>query len=161
MKGGFSLDLKTDGAGVVELGFHATAPYADPITDNLYLVLDEDTEPTSTELLQPSTAPTPDGFTIYQFDGDDASQMVQSWRGKLNLLPNPTTFVIAQVKADDYLNLVLKLYADGVLFFEQAIVSSEEFTVPMVDEYVTFEWEVVGTSRVRTLQIAEDVMELT
>lgn len=157
---GYAMDMKSDGFGIVPLAYRATAAFADPLTDELQLVLDEDDEPTATYLPLPSTAPVPDGLTIYTFDAEDGDgQMVYLWRGKLNLLPNPAAFSYCQVRAADYENLVLRLYGDGVLFFERVITGQEPFTLPLGDTYTSFEIELVGTSRVRAVQVAEDIGE--
>jgi hypothetical protein len=51
------------------------------------------------------------------------------------------------------------LYADGTLLSEDVIISETPFTLPLVDDYTTFEIELLGTSRVRTVQVAEDISE--
>lgn len=158
--GGYMIDGKDGGFGIVRLSFHATAAHVDPATDGLYLVLDDVDEPTATYLGEASSAPTPNGSTIYLFDGDEANRLVYRWRGRLNLLPRPASFQMAQVQADDFDNLVFKLYADGDLLLETRILSATEFTLPMLDDYKTVELELVGTSRARRVQIAEDVLEL-
>ena len=157
-KAGYMLDMKANGFGVVELSYHAAARHADPITDNLYIVPDAYTDqlPVSGAL-----NPVITGMTIYQWDGDETAALPYLWRGKLNLLPEPTTFSVAQVKAEDYNQLQLLLYADGVVFYQAYILDQNEFTLPMPDAYVTLEVEVRGTSRVRTIQVGEDVVELT
>lgn len=157
---GRALDLKPDGFGAIRLAYHATAAFADPLTDELQLVLDVDDEPTATYLPLPGTAPLPDGTTIYTFDAATGDgKMVFQWRGKLNLLPNPTAFCYCQVRALDYTNMVLRLYGDGVLFFDRVITSQAPFTLPLIDAYNSFEIEIIGTSTVRTVQVAEDIGE--
>lgn len=99
--------------------------------------------------------------TIFEFDGDPGTTLPRTWRGKLNLLERPTAFAICQVKAADYSSVLLRLYADGALLVEVPVTSQMEFTLPMGDEYTDFEIEVYGTSRVYSIQVAEDVMELT
>lgn len=160
-RGCFALDMKADGFGLIELSYFATAAFADPLTDQLYLVLTEDDEPTNVYLPLPSTAPSPvNGLRIYEFNSPDGDgHMVYSWLGKLNLLAHPASFNFAQVRADDYTNLLVRFYADGVLLMEDVITSEAPFTMPMRDDYTTFEIEVVGTSRVRTVQVAEDIGE--
>lgn len=159
--GGYAVDMKPDGFGLVPLAFHACAAYADPLTDVLQLVLDADDEPTDAYLPQPSTAPSPDAVTIYAFDSPDGDgDMVYRWRGKLNLLERPACFQYAQIRAEDYANLVFRIYADGDLIFERAVLSGQEFTLPTLDEYTEVALEVVGTSRTRQLQLAEAIEEL-
>lgn len=160
-RGGYVLDAGQDGFGLVPLSFHATAAHADPLTDALYLVLDDSDEPDSVYLPTSSTQPTPTGTQIHMFDSPTGSgAMRYQWRGKLHLLPRPTTFMVAKVEAQDYTNLVMKLYADGVAFYEDSPVNDEPFTLPAVDTYREFEIELIGTSRVRQVQVAEQVEEL-
>src|SRR5574341_2134441 len=56
-RAGYALDMTPDGFGLISLAFFATAMYADPLTDKLYLVLTEDNEPADVYLPLPSTAP--------------------------------------------------------------------------------------------------------
>jgi hypothetical protein len=98
---------------------------------------------------------------IYEFDAESGDgDLVQRYKGKLNLLPDPRAFLYCQVKAEDYDNLLMNLYADGVLFLSEVITSQEPFTLPLDDSYQSFEFEFVGTSRVRTAQFVEDIREL-
>lgn len=159
--GGYAFDTKPDGFGLVPLNVHASAGYGDPIADQLYLVLDDVTPITDTLLPIADTSPTVDGQTIYEFDSDAAtSDMTYRYRGKLNLMPRPIAFGFCQVKALDYNNLVMRLYGDGMQFYERVITDKEAFTLPLVDEYDSFEQEFVGTSPVRTVRFGESVDEL-
>jgi hypothetical protein len=161
MAGGYALDMKNSGFGLVALSYHASAVHAAPLTDKLYLVLDEIDEPTVTYTPVVSTVPAADVTAIVQFDGDSASHLVYQWRGKLNLLARPAAPQYCQVQADDYTNLVLRLYGNGVLIFETTVLSQLEFTLPTLDMYVTYELELIGTSRVRRIQVAEMIEEVT
>lgn len=160
-RGGFALDMKSDGFGLIELGFLATAAFADPLTDQLYLVLTEDDEPSAVYLPLPSTAPTnTTGLNIFKFNAPTGDgRMVYRWRGKLNLLAHPAVFKYCQVRAEDFNNLVLRQYANGVLLTEDVITDETPFTLPLIDDYTTFEIELIGTSRVYTVQVAEDISE--
>lgn len=160
-RGGYMADLKPDGFGLVETAYHATAAHADPLTDDLYLALDENDEPTAPYLPQAGTAPIPDGRTIYQFDGDPDSLMAYLWRGPLNLVP-PFAPTFVRVQAGDFDNLMVRGYRDGELAFEEVVTSAEVFRVNDGGETaeVSFEQEVIGTSRVRTFQITEDIEEI-
>ena len=99
--------------------------------------------------------------TIFEFDADPGSPLARTWRGKLNLLERPAAFARCQVKANDYSSILLRLYGDGALIVEVSVLSKEPFALPMSDEYESFEIEVYGTSSVQTIQVAEDVLELT
>jgi hypothetical protein len=110
---GYALDVKPNGFGLVRLSFHATAMHTDPLTDSMHLVLDVNSEPTDAALPLASTAVTPNGLRLFQFDAAPDSDMVFRWRGKLNLMPYPITLTIAQVRAASFTNLVAKFYADA------------------------------------------------
>lgn len=159
----YALDMKANGFGVVEVPFHASAAHVDPVTDTLYTVLDDINEPDDPSLpIAPTTPAGIDaGNVISQFEGDDTQLMTYRWKGKLWLLPYPSTMLIAQVKAEDYDNILFRVYGDGAQVDEIAVTSEEEFTLPAVDVYSKVEIEVLGTSTIREIQIAEDVLELT
>ncbi len=162
VRGCYAIDMKATGFGVVRMAFHCTAAYVDPIHDKLYLVLDYDDEPDD-ELL-PVRAEPPhylDGRTIYEFEGNPSVLMNYRYRGKLWLLEHPAWFSIFQVRAEDYDNLLLRIYGDGAQVEELVVTEDTEFTVTCVDEYKTLEYEVMGSSTVRVIQGAEDVSEIS
>lgn len=154
-KAGYALDAKAGGFGLISLSYHATAVHSDPITDHLYLVLDENNEPTDVLLPLASTAVVPDGLTIFQFDGDDTSDMVFRWKGKLNLMARPTTLHFSRVRALGYDNLVFKTYADGVLIDSYVVTSSNLVRLPGIDSPDSYEFELIGTSTARTFAADE------
>jgi hypothetical protein len=162
MSGGYMLDMKASGFGLVALSYHASAVHADPVTDKLYLVLDDIDEPTVVYTPIYSTIPTVDGLTIYEFDSASAGseKLRYLYRGKLNLLPRPAAPQYCQVQAEDYVDITLRLYGNGDLIYDVQVESAEEFTLPTLDEYKTYELEVIGTSRVRRIQVAETIDEL-
>lgn len=161
-RGCYAIDMKQNGFGVVQMAFHACASFVDPIEDKMYLVLDEDNEPDDPSLPIPAAPPHYlDGRTIYEFEGNPSVDMTYRWLSKLWLFEHPAWFTIAQVRAEDYLNLVVRFYGDGVQISEIVVTESTEFTLDEADEYETFQIEVIGTSTVRTAQAAEDVTELS
>jgi len=162
-RGCYVLDMNEGGFGAVEMSFHACAAFADPITDNLYLVLDHSDEPTDPLLPIPPVSPgVADGKTIFEFEGDPSNHMVYRWRSKLWLNEYPVSMLMAQVRAADYQNIVWTLYGDGAEVDQRVIATQTEFTLRQADEpYNTLEMELIGTSTVRVIQAAEDVLELT
>jgi hypothetical protein len=161
-RGCYAIDMKATGFGVVPMAFHASAAYVDPIEDKLYLVLDEDNEPDDDLLPVPAEPPHYiDGRTIYEFEGNPSMLMNYRYRGKLWLLEHPAWLSVFQVRADDYDNLLLRIYGDGQQVEEIVVTEDTEFTVACVDEYVELEYEVLGTSTVRVIQGAEDISELS
>jgi hypothetical protein len=163
--------MKSSGFGLIPLAYHATALFADPLTDNLYMVLDQNTEPTDDMLPLPSTAPVPDGITIFQFNGDSDSGMVYRWRSKLYELTRPAAFQWAQIRAGDYRNTVARFYRQrydpvyqiwvDVLLREVVVESMKPFRLPARQDYEKFWWEVISTDPIETVQVAETVEELT
>src|SRR5258708_898333 len=118
-----------------------------------------------------SSVVTPDGITIYQFNGDVASKMVYRWKSKLYLLRDPTAFLKAQVKSLTYTNTVIRFYRQGwsqvyqvwqdVPLREVVVESEDLITLPMNQDYTRFWWEVLSTDTIETVQIVEDAGELT
>jgi hypothetical protein len=160
-KGCYAFDMSQGGAGVTPMAFHASAVFADPETDNLCLVLDENDEPTDGLLPAGSTAVPADGQTIYEFDSPDSgSLMVYRYRSKLNILGYEAAFIAAQVRCADFDNVVWRVYGNGSMLFEQQLTTNTEFTMPEMDTQATLEIEFVGTSTVRNVQVAEDMQEL-
>lgn len=161
LRGCYGLDMKQNGAGVIQMAFHAAAAHVDPIEDKMYLVLDEDNEPDDVLLPEPASPPVHiDGRTIFEFEGDPVTRMNYRWRSKLWLLEHPSWFSVFQVKAEDYDNILLRIYGDGVQVEELVVEEETEFTVTQVDLYKTLEVEVLGSSPIRVIQGAEDVKEL-
>lgn len=161
LRGCYGLDMKQNGAGVIQMAFHAAAAHVDPIEDKMYLVLDEDNEPDDVLLPEPADPPAHiDGRTIFEFEGNPVVRMNYRWRSKLWLLEHPAWLSVFQVKAEDYDNILLRIYGDGVQIEELVVEDQTEFTVTQTDLYKTLEVEVLGTSPVRVIQGAEDVKEL-
>jgi hypothetical protein len=157
---GYALDMKASGFGLIELGYHAKAAHAPPLTDNLYLVLDAVEEPLEAYMPLPSTAPAANPAAIVQFNGDPTSKLVYRWRGKLNIFGRATAMRRVRVHAADYANLVLLVYTDGDLISIDVITSDEIVTLPVDDTCRTCEIELVGTSRVQRVLAAESEDEV-
>lgn len=170
MKGGYALDMKASGFGLVPLAYHATAVFSDPVTDNLYLVLDVDNEPTNVLLPVASTAPTPDDKTIYQFNAG-ISNMVYVWKSKLYLLPRPKSFIFVKVRAKSYNNTVFEFYKQVYstvyqtwqdVLVRAVIVDNEEvFKLPIGTDYARCWWQVHSTDEIQHVQVVESIDEVT
>lgn len=154
-KGGFALDLRSAGFGLIELGHHATAAFSDPATDHLHVVLDEINEPDDELLPVPPAPVDPDGLTIYQFDGDDDVLMTFRWKGRLNRMNRPATMHFMRVTAEAYDNLVANVYADGVLIDSFVVTDENLVRLPGTDSHSSYELELVGTSRTYTVTADE------
>ena len=152
-KGGYVLDAGSDrgaeGFGLVELDFHATAAFVDPLTDTLYLCLDSGTvagaAPASNQLLA--------------WDGA-AGLRPYAWTSGVALLPAPVTFQVCELRAEDYGDVNLQVWVDGVSVFAQAVASEQVFVLPP-RLGTRVQWALSGTSRVHSVQLAESVEELS
>jgi hypothetical protein len=166
-RGCYAVDLRSAGFGIVQMAFHASAAYVDPIEDKMYLVLDYVNEPDDEALPEPASPPPyVDGRTIYEFEGSPDTYMNYRWRSKLYLMEYPGFYPIAQVRrasdADGTQgNLVARFYGDGVLLDEIVIDGDVEFTLTPPDAaYSKFFMELTGTDPINVLQAADDVTEL-
>lgn len=156
----YALDTKPSGFGLIELGMHAIAVGSDLEQDALMLVPDAYEEPTGT-LPPADTGYTVDtnGKTIYQWNAA-TDPMRYSYRGKLYLLPHPMALHWARVRAFDFDDLTIQFYADGVLLLERVVTSNRPFRLPVRSEYEELDWIVIGTSRVRGVELADDIAEI-
>lgn len=153
--GSYALDLRPNGFGLIRLSHYAEAVFVDPEFDSLHVVLLANTEPTHESLPLASTAPTPDGATIFEFNASTESNMVYSWRGRLNLMQKPTSLRCARVFCEAYANIVYRFYGNGAILKTKVLASSRKFKLPVKKDYETYEVQFIGTSTVRTDVAAE------
>lgn len=147
-KGALLLDFRQGGFGLIDLPDHATATYADPITDTLYFTSDDS-----------YSLPVGHGsLSLLSWDRAD-TRRPYIWRSRLYLMPYPVSFQCAQIKAMDYDDLTFRVFCDGALLFEREITSIDEFVIPPMTGR-QFELEISGTSRVYQCEIAETMDEL-
>lgn len=137
-RGGFILDARNGGFGLVFTDLWAQAAYSDPLTDRLLLVMDNQ---------------------VWQWEGSSTRRPYR-WRSRLFQLPRPTAFGCAQVRAADYEDLQLTLYADGAPWLSRAVTSALEFVLPDRVAQSSLEIELAGTSRVQSVEVAEEMEEL-
>jgi hypothetical protein len=157
---GYAIDTNREGWGLTRLSFHPQAVHVDPLLDAMFMVLDVNSEPTDVLLPEASTAVTPASTSVFQFDAHASAKMVYTWRGPLNLTPYPATMHFAKMEAASFANVVSKVYADGALLASKVNADARPYRIPGETTYSSFEQEILGTSRVRTHQIASTVTEL-
>lgn len=158
-KAGFVIDVRQAGFGKISLAFHATAVYTDPLTDILYLVLDENEEPSDPLGEVPVDVPAP-GDIVYSVDTDEENKLAYSYTTKLWETGSPTNFQYCRVRARDYANIVVKFYVDGVNVYSKRILNNQPFTLPAVAAENTFQMKLIGTSTITQIDAAEQVDEL-
>lgn len=160
-QGGYALDMKQpNGFGLVELALHASALALDFERDAMMMVLDRYEEPEG-ELLPAETGAdlNADGRTIYEWDAATGA-MRYSWQGKLWLLPHPGALQFVRVRAADYDDLEIAFTVDGALLMRKVITNGRAFRLPVRAEYSEIDWTAIGASRVRTVELADNVNEL-
>lgn len=157
---GYALDLKPDGFGLIKLGLHACALAVDLERDALVMVLDAYEEPESA-LLPPATGVVfdTDGQTLYEWNGG-TEDMRYLWTGKLWLNPSPKAWEWVRVRAADFDDLAIEFYANGALLYSRVVTSNRPFRLPVRSDYDEIYWTAIGTSRVRSVEIADDILEL-
>lgn len=159
--GSYAFDPKRNGFGLIRLSHSATAVFVDPEQDALYVVMDENDEPTDALLPLDSTAVVPDGKTIFEFDSPSGDgDMVYRWRGKLNKMKFEQSLRRARVEAESYENIVVKHYGDGVLLKTRQVQSNDFFTVPATKSHKTYEHELIGTSTVQETLLVDDIRDV-
>ncbi len=134
--GSFVIDTTPNGFGLISISPHAFACYVDALTDTLYYVESDAT-------LKAWDAGT--GLLAYQH------------RSKLYEYDIPVCPRYVLVRASDYTQLGIRFVADGAVYFDTAVLSESEFTIPPPPRGNTrrFQFELYGTSRVETVCIAE------
>ena len=138
VKAGFILDPKSNGTPFVFTNQYYDGLYNDLRNDALYGVRQG---------------------TISKLEGG-SSLLGYTWRSKQFLLPKPINFVASQVIASDYSNIAVKYYIDGTLIATVAPTSQSIFKLPGGYKGRVLEVEVVGTSTVVAIHVAESVEEL-
>lgn len=135
-KGAFILDPQNPEAGFVELSLFATAAYADPLSDHLYLCVNG---------------------SIVTFD--TGTDLQYTWRSKRYIYNKPVNMTAVRVVADDYDDITLVTYANGVQHDSRAVTSRAVFRIPYANGY-EWQYELIGTSKVTSIELAETPDEL-
>jgi carbon monoxide dehydrogenase subunit G len=153
--GGYMLDTRQSGNGLIELSYHAAAAAVDIEQDALNFVLDQYDEPGPAE----SSDLVIGTNERYVFNAGTINQRYQ-WDSKLFLLPHPMALQWARVRALDYGDVTISFYADDVLLYSKVVTSNKAFRIRVRSDYSRMTYSVLGTSEVYSVQISDDVDEL-
>lgn len=136
--GGFVFNLQT--GDFTELDFYATAGFADPLTDTLYLVVRND-----------------GSNTLVAWDASERQGSFR-WRSKI-FKTQDTSFACGRVHCANPRKVGIKLYADGVCVLSLKSLQEEVFRIPSVRAK---EWqiELSGSSPIQKAIIAHSMKEL-
>jgi len=97
---------------------------------------------------------------IYEWEGGTADKEY-TWRsGKLRF-NREVNLGAALVESDSFVDVVFKMYADGVLKHTETVTDGEPFRLPGGYLSNIYEIELIGTDVVTGVAIAETVFDLT
>lgn len=138
-QGGFIFDpLNQADIGLTFIDTHATAGFAAPSRDSLYLAV---------------------GGQIVQWD-KGANPLTARWKSKQFVTGYPTSFASAQVIAESYDSLECKVWADGTLKHTQTVTNRDPFRLPSGFRATVWEIQVEGTDTVTDVLMASTNREL-
>lgn len=132
--GGLILDAEK---GITWHDVAATAAYVDPVLDQLYVLV---------------------GGNVQRWHSGAAK--TATWRSKRFRQSARVPFSCAQVIANSYAGLTFRLYVDGALVHDAAVVSADPFRVPSFRRASTVEIEIAGTDHWLRTALASSVEEL-
>lgn len=138
IKGGFVFDPGiTNAAYTISsnptfsmLDAYATACWRDVVTDSMYICVPNGA---NSMLQQWDATTTPISYT---------------WKSKPFYNPHPMNLGVAQILADDYSNVNIQVFADGVSKYSGAVTSDDAFRLPSGFRAHRYEFELTGTSNV-------------
>lgn len=140
-------------------GFHATGGFIfDPTDRSGALTLHDIQADAAFVDLQVDALFYLNGDTIYKLH--HGANLPYTWRSKVFQLPQPGNFACAQVIAENYTDVTLKVYCDGVLKLTKVVTSASAFRLPSGFKSRTVEVELSGTSPVWVVNLAGTIAEL-
>ena len=83
-----------------------------------------------------------------------------TWKSKEFHFEFPQTFGCGQIIAENYDNICLKIYANGVLLLEKSITGREGFRLPIMRPERNWQFEIVAECEVTEFQVATSMYEL-
>lgn len=99
---------------------------------------------------------------VYLFDDTAAIKKPYTWRSKLfDVGGDGARLLACSVIADRYDNLTLKVYSNGELFYTKQVTSRKPFRLPNHSNRFDWQFEIVTTSQVREITLAESMLELS
>lgn len=141
-RGAYLFDPNNLDQGLIRLGIYCIAAFRDSRSDTLYLLQD-------------------DG-KIERFDDLARVKLPFVWRSKLFRAPSAagSRMLAAQVVADSYDNLQMKVIADGDEIFINSCLTEKPFRLPNHSHKKDWQVEISGTDVVRELVLASTMREV-
>ena len=98
---------------------------------------------------------------IFKFDDTAHNKKPYRWLSKIfDVEGNGTRFLAARVIADDYNDLSIKIYSEGVLFYTRILSDRRPFRLPNHSNRYQWQIEVTGTSKTQLIELAGSMLEL-
>lgn len=140
-KGAYIFDpLKID-FGIVKLDFWYKAATRMQNSDTLYFLKDNN--------------------EIYKFDDTAEHKKPYKWLSKIfDVEGDGARFLAARVIADEYKDLTIKIYSEGILFYTRILTDRRPFRLPNHSNRYQWQIEVGGTSKIQSIEIASSMVEL-
>lgn len=102
-----------------------------------------------------------DEKNVYQFDDTATERKPYTWRSKLfDVGGNGARFLAANLIADDYQDISIKVFCDGNLLYQRDVTSRKPFRLPNHSNRCDWQFEITGTSKVREVNLAQSMLEL-
>lgn len=134
---GFVIDPNNP-AGITFLEAGYNAAFMDPIIDSLYVLA---------------------VGNVQKWDAG-ASKMTATFKSKVHRMTEPKLFKAAQVVADSFGTVTLKVYADGVLKFTKTVTDDKPFRLPQGYQAKDWQFEIATTTPIVGVVVAESIEEL-
>jgi len=101
-----------------------------------------------------------DTVNIYEWEGNPGANQTYTWRSGKIRLSHEVNLGAVLVEANSYVNLVFKLYADGVLIVSLGIADGDPVRLPGGYLSNIYEVEIISTDVVTGVSVAENIFEL-
>lgn len=132
---GFIINPQHPELGIMFIDVHATAAYRDPLTDKLYLVINDN--------------------QIHEFNEGD--KLTGIWRSGTIILPTDRKFSVTRVLVEG--SVTVRIFINDNLIDERTVDSNTPYRIRMVrGRRVTYEIE--GTGTVSAFELAESMRDL-
>ena len=135
-QGCFLLDPNNLDVGLVYLDIYATGAFSDPMTDKLYLLVNNQ-------------------IMIW----DEGVAAAYLWKSKV-FRTGRNSLTACRILADTYTDLVFRLYINGVIHHTETVTSDRPFRMPGGADSILYEFDLVGTDVVNQVALTSTPSEL-
>lgn len=102
-----------------------------------------------------------DDLTVYKFDDTALIKKPYTWRSKLfDVGGDGVRLLCASVIADDYSDLTIDIFCNGVLLRSHKVNNRRPFRLPNHSNRYDWQFEIKSTAKVREISLAQTMLEL-